>query len=302
MNDIIIIGGGPAGLTAAIYASRAGKSVLLIEKQSCGGQIVTSPKVENYPGIPVVSGFEYGETLKKQAKSFGAQIISENVLSIEVKDGVRIAKTAKNSYEGKTIIYAAGAEKRKLGIEREEELIGSGISYCAYCDGNFFRGRTAAVVGGGNTALDDALYLSEICKKVYLIHRRHQFRGDEATVERLRKIPNVEIICGYTVDRLIGDFMLSAIHIKSTEDKEPRMIETDGLFIAIGNTPGNENFKEWFEIDTDGYIVTDEACRTKTPGIFAAGDCRQKNLRQLVTAAADGAISAVSAVEYINNR
>ncbi len=301
MNDIIIIGGGPAGLTAALYASRAGKSVLLLEKQSCGGQIVTSPKVENYPGIPVMSGFDYIEAMKKQAKSFGTQILFENVLSIDASQDIKTVKTAKNTYEAKALIYAAGAEKRKLGIDREGELTGSGVSYCAYCDGSFFRGRTAAVVGGGNTALEDALYLSDICKKVYLIHRRHQFRGDEIIADKLRSIPNVEIITGYIVEKLIGDFMLNAVQLKSTEGKASRTIETNGLFVAIGNMPTTENFKQWFELDDYGFIVTDEACRTGTAGVFAAGDCRQKSLRQLVTAAADGAISAVSAVDYVNS-
>ncbi|MEE3392081.1 MAG: thioredoxin-disulfide reductase [Lachnospiraceae bacterium] len=302
MTDIVIIGAGPAGLTAAIYAERGGKSVTLLDAVGYGGQIINTPDVENYPGIKHVSGFDFATALYEQAESFGAVLEYEKAVKIE-----DLGKTKKvitengNEYECYAVIIATGAQNRPLGLPGEKELTGKGISYCATCDGNFFRGKTVAVNGGGNTALEDAAYLSDICKKVYLIHRRDEFRGDSKNVENLKSKSNVEFILNSNVAELIGDEALTAIKVKNKITGEEKVLETSALFIAIGQMPENGAFKDYAELDDKGYIASDETCLTKTAGIFTAGDCRQKSVRQLTTAAGDGATAALAAVDYIRN-
>ena len=299
--DIIIVGGGIAGLSAAVYASRAGKRTLLIEKSLCGGQIVNSPRVENYPGIVSISGYELSAALYEQAVSFGCEITFDEVL--EVSSGeVKKLRCALGEYEASAVILATGAQKRKLGIENEERFIGRGVSYCATCDGSFFKGKKVAVVGGGNTALDDALYLCEICSEVTLIHRRDEFRGNAITLRKLQNKENVKILTGYTVSALKGEDRLSGIEIEGVADKEEHIsIDVNGIFIAVGSIPDTGNFSSLVALDEGGYFDVDERCATKHEGIFVAGDCRAKAVRQLATAAADGVVAAMAAADYISH-
>ena len=294
-TDLIIVGAGTAGLTAAIYAHRAGKHAIVLEALTYGGQIVNSPDVENYPGIAHVSGFEFATALYEQAVGLGAELRFEKAESIDDMGEEKIVHTAKTDYHCKAVILATGAKNRPLGVEKEEKLIGAGISYCATCDGNFYRGKTVAVNGGGNTALEDAAYLSDICEKVYLIHRRDEFRGDEKDVAALREKPNVEFVLNATVTELLGEEQIEGIVVTDKNSGETRTIPVDGLFVAIGQMPDNAAFAELAELDAGGYIRAGEDCRTKTPGIYTAGDCRTKTVRQLTTAAADGAIAALAA-------
>ena len=294
MYDIIIVGAGPAGLTSAIYARRAMRSVLVLETLSYGGQIINTLSIENYPALPNVSGFDFATNLYNQAKELGADVRFEKVL--EINDGsLKKVVTSKESYECKSVIIATGCDNRKLGLDLEEELTGRGISYCATCDGNFYKGKIVAVVGGGNTALEDALYLSDIASKVYLIHRREEFRGEETTLNLLKKKENVEFILNCNVTKLIGNEKLQKIVINN--DKE---IDVSGLFIAIGKIPLNDGFKKLINLSDDGYVLATEDCHTNVPGIFVAGDVRKKDLRQLVTATSDGAVAASEAIKYIN--
>ena len=299
-TDLIIIGAGTAGMTAAIYAQRAGKQAIMLEALSYGGQIINSPDVENYPGMAHVSGFDFATALYEQAKGLGAELRFEKALAIEERDGHKIVRTAKTEYECKAVIIATGAKNRPLGLEKEQAFIGRGISYCATCDGMFYRGKVVAVNGGGNTALEDAAYLADICETVYLIHRRDAFRGDERDVEKLRNKPNVVFVLNSTVKELQGEDRISGIVVEDKFTKETRTISVDGLFIAIGQMPDNTAFAGWAELDASGYIVAGEDCRTGTPGIYTAGDCRTKTVRQLTTAAADGAIAALAACQEMD--
>lgn len=305
MYDIVIVGGGTAGLSAAIYGVRAGKSVLILEEKFYGGQIVNSPEVVNYPGIARISGYEFAKNLYEQATSLGAEYKQAKVVRIEESDAdmkkiyARSSSDAEECYETHTVILATGAKNRPLGVEREKELIGAGVSYCATCDGMFFRGRDVAVAGGGNTALEDALFLSNYCSKVYVIHRRDQFRGEEKLVEMLRQKEPVEFVMDSVVTRLEGDAMLEKICVHNVKTGEDREISVSGLFVAIGQMPDNEDFSDLVDIDDKGYIQAGEDCQTGTPGIYTAGDCRTKEVRQLATAAADGAVAALAACEYI---
>ncbi|MBQ3298314.1 MAG: thioredoxin-disulfide reductase [Bacilli bacterium] len=300
MYDIIIIGAGPAGMTAAIYGKRALKSVLILEAITYGGQIINTLDIENYPVEAHISGFDFATKLYNQVIDLGAEIKYEKVTEIIDKNEYKEVMTSKNTYQAKTIIIATGADNRKLGLENENDLIGKGISYCATCDGNFFKKKDVAVVGGGNTALEDALYLSSIANKVYLIHRRDQFRGDQSVVEKLKEQDNVEFVYNSNVTKLIADESLASIEV-TNKDGSTKNIPVKGLFIAIGKVPENENFKNLINVDEAGYIIADESCHTNIPGIFVAGDTRNKELRQLVTATADGAIAATEAVKYLNN-
>lgn len=299
MKDIIIIGAGPAGLTAAIYALRAGKSVLLLEAKQYGGQIVNTPDIENYPALPHVSGYEFAEALYQQAMSFGAELKFETAVGIEDAGPHKIVRTKENAYEAKAVIIATGAKNRPMGLEREEALIGRGVSYCATCDGMFFRKKDVAVYGGGNTALSDALFLSNTSNKVYLIHRRDAFRGSEADVEKVKARPNVEFVLNSTVTKLLGEEKLSGVEVTNKNTGETRTLEIAGLFVAIGQMPDNGAFAQVAPLDEKGYVEAGENCRTKTPGVFTAGDCRTKEVRQLATAASDGAVAALAAAEYI---
>lgn len=297
--DIVIVGAGTAGLSAAIYAVRAGKSVIVLEATTHGGQIVNTPEVENYPGIQKISGFEFANNLYKQAKSLGAEVIYEKVIGIEVNGEEKIVHTAKEDYQAKAVILATGAKNRPLGLEHEKEWIGAGISYCATCDGMFYRGKDVAVAGGGNTALEDAIFLTNYCRKVYLIHRRDAFRGEEKLLQTLKEKPNVEFVLNANITRLIGEDGVDGVEVEDKNTHEKRVLDVMGLFVAIGQMPENSEFINVVDLDKGGYIEAKEDCKTKTKGIFTAGDCRTKKVRQLATAASDGAIAALAACEYI---
>lgn len=299
MKDIIVIGAGPAGLTAAIYALRAGKSVLIFEKELFGGQITYSPSVENYPGFKQISGNEFAEHLIDQATALGAEIELAEVTRI--LDGpVKTVVTGSGNYECKSVIIASGSRHRHLGLEREEELTGSGISYCAVCDGAFFKGKTVAVAGGGDAALQDAIFLSERCRHVYLIHRRDTLRGEAHLESILRARDNVEFVLNSVIEKLEGEQKLSGILVKNKLTGEHMQIALDGLFIAVGQEPQNAPFAGLITLDNAGYADAGEDCSTATPGIFVAGDCRKKAVRQLTTAVGDGAVAGLAAVNYIN--
>ncbi|MBR3516701.1 MAG: thioredoxin-disulfide reductase [Lachnospiraceae bacterium] len=298
MYDIIIIGAGTAGLSAAIYGLRAGKKVLVLEQLSYGGQIVNTPEIENYPGIKNISGFDFATGLYEQATALGAEVRYEQVTGIA--DGAeKQVTTTEGTYSCKAIIIATGAKNRPLGLEREEELIGGGVSYCATCDGAFYKNRPVAVNGGGNTALEDALFLSNSCSKVYLIHRRDSFRGEAKQVEQLRAKENVEFVLNATVTALLGEDQVEGVEVTDKITGEKRTMQVDGLFIAIGQMPENAVFAPLIKLDEAGYVVAGEDCRTNVEGIYAAGDCRTKTVRQLTTAAADGAVAALAACAYI---
>ena len=300
MTDIVVIGAGPAGLTAAIYARRASKSVIVLEALSYGGQIINTPDIENYPSAAHISGFDFATKIYEQAKSLGAEIKFEK--AVEIRDGgdVKTVVTAKNEYDAKAVIIATGSANRKLGLPDEDKLTGRGVSYCATCDGAFFRNKKVAVAGGGNTALEDALYMADIAEKVYLIHRRDAFRGEDTTVERLKSRDNVSFVLNSRVTKLNAGRRLESIEI-TDKDGNVTTLEVSGLFVAVGRVPENQNFSSLIDLDEAGYAAASENCRTKTPGVFVAGDNRAKEVRQLVTAAADGAVAATEAVKYINS-
>lgn len=293
MYDVIIIGAGPAGLTAAIYLGRAGKKVLILEKNVYGGQIVNSKEVENYPAICKISGFEFSNNLYNQAKNFGAELKYETVVNL-TKD--KEVTTNRGKYQAKSIIIATGLSNRTLEIDGVDSFIGRGISYCATCDGNFFKDKVVAVVGGGNTALEDAIFLSNICKKVYIIHRRTTFRGEKILQDILNKKENIEFVLNSNVVKINGNELLESIIINA--NNEERELQIDGLFLAIGQIPNN-SYIDIIELDEKGYAIANEDCKTNIDGIYVAGDFRTKKVRQLVTAASDGATAAINAIEYI---
>ncbi len=298
MYDIIIIGAGTAGLSAAIYGLRAGKKVLVLEQLSYGGQIINTPEIENYPGIRNISGFDFATGLYEQATALGAEVKYEQVTGIT--DGAeKQVTTTEGTYSCKAIIIATGAKNRPLGLDRETELVGGGVSYCATCDGAFYKKRPVAVNGGGNTALEDALFLSGYCSKVYLIHRRDTFRGEVKQVEQLKAKENVEFVLNSTVTALLGEDQVEGIEVTDKLTGEKRTLQVDGLFIAIGQMPENAVFAPLINLDPAGYVVAGEDCKTNVEGIYAAGDCRTKTVRQLTTAAADGAVAALAACAYI---
>ena len=300
MTDIIIIGAGPAGMTAAIYARRASKTVLVLEAMSYGGQIINTPDIENYPVAAHISGFDFATKVYEQAKELGAEFKFEKAVEIRDNGESKTVVTPKNEYEAKAVIIATGSENRKLGVEGEDKLVGRGVSYCATCDGAFFRNKSVAVVGGGNTALEDALYLADVAEKVYLIHRRDRFRGEDSTVEKLKQRDNVQFVYNSRVTKLNADRRLQSIEVTDKQENVT-VIEVSGLFVAVGRVPENQNFASVIELDGAGYAVAAENCRTKTPGVFVAGDNRIKEVRQLVTATADGAVAATEAVRFINS-
>ena len=291
MYDIIIIGAGPAGLTSALYALRANKKVLVLESKCYGGQIINASLIENYPGISNISGFDYATNLYNQVNDLNLEIKYEEVIKITKEKEVI---TNNNSYKTKAIIIASGLSHRNLELENENNFIGRGISYCANCDGNFYKNKTVAVVGGGNTALTDAIYLSDIASKLYLIHRRDTFKGDDKYIEELKNKDNVEFILNSNVIKLNGNEFLESIEIKNETITK---LDIDGLFIAVGQVPKNEFFKDLITVNNNGYIVSNDGVHTNIEGIYVAGDIREKNLRQLVTAISDGAISATNAIE-----
>lgn len=293
MYDIIIVGAGPAGMTAALYALRANKKVLIFEAKTYGGQIINAASIENYPGIEQISGFDYATNLYTQVKNKGAEFKFETVIRVNED---RSVITNKGTYHAKSIILATGVENRKLRIDRENELVGRGVSYCATCDGNFYKGKDVAVVGGGNTALEDALYLSNIVNKVYLIHRRDEFRADEKYTEEVKFKSNIELILNSNIIKLNGDNKLQSITVED-KDNNQKEIEVAGLFIAVGQEPKNEIFSNIIDLDDKGYIISKDGVHTKTKGIYVAGDSREKSLRQLTTAVSDGSIAATMAIK-----
>ncbi len=303
MYDIIIIGAGPAGLTAAVYGKRAGLSVLVLEKLSCGGQIINSPQVENYPAIEHISGWDLAESLEKQAKAVGAEIRMTEVRGLEIHDGIKRVITGKTVFDGKTVIIANGVEHRKLDCPGFEELSGCGISYCASCDGAFYRNKETIIVGGGNTAFEDALYLASICKKVTLVHRRSAFRAETALVDSVKAKDNITIMTPYVPVEILGNKNdgVTGMALMNVETHEQTEVSASGVFVAVGMMPDNDAFAGAVELDSNGYIVAGEDCLTKTTGVFAAGDTRTKLLRQLVTAASDGAMAATQAAHLISS-
>lgn len=298
--DLAILGAGPAGICAAIYATRGKMNTLWLEKKFVqGGQIVDTYEVDNYPGLPGITGLDLGEAMVKHAEKLGIEPKREAVLSIEEEDGVRVIRTKKNRYRAKAVILACGAAHRQLEIPGEEELSGMGVSYCATCDGAFFQDGTVAVVGGGNVAAEDAILLSRICKKVYLVHRRDELRADKVLQEKLFKCTNVEIVWDNIPTVIEGSDKVEALKVRNVKSNEETEIAVDGVFIAVGITPNTEKFKELVDLDESGYIIAGEDGVTSTPGIFAAGDIRTKNLRQVVTAVSDGANAVASVQHYL---
>ncbi len=292
MYDIIIVGAGPAGLTSALYALRARKKVLILEANTCGGQIVSAHRVENYPGIESISGADFAKQLYQQVKKLGAEIKYETAIHVSED---KVVTTNEGEYQGRSVILATGAKNRKLNIENEQEFVGKGVSYCATCDGGFYKNKVVAVNGGGNTALEDALYLADIAKKVYLIHRRDTFRGEEKYAHELREKENVTFILNATVTAINGKEQLESITIQQKE--EEKELKIDGLFIAIGQEPKNEMFANVVEINESGYIVSPDGVHTKVDGIYVAGDSQVKVLRQLTTAVSDGSVAATIAIK-----
>jgi len=299
MYDLIVIGGGPAGLTAAVYARRAGKTVLVIEKNTFGGQITWSPRVENFPGFASVSGAELGDLMTNQAMDQGAEVELEEVTGIRVDGDVKTVLCESGAeYQARAVILASGARPRPLGVAREEELVGSGVNYCAVCDGAFYAGLPVAVVGGGNSALQDAMLLSETCSKVYLIHRRDSFRGEQKLADALAQKENVELVLNARVAALLGDEAVTGVTVE--QNGATRDIPVEGVFVAVGHQPDNGAFANLIALDGAGYADAAEDCLTVTPGLFVAGDCRKKTVRQLTTAVADGAVAALAACRYLD--
>lgn len=298
--DVIIVGSGPAGLSAAIYTKRAGLNTVVVEKDYMGaGQIVYSDKVDNYLGIPAISGFDLGESFRSHAESLGVVIEESEVTYINKQEDNEALLWKVDFLDGayklaRTVIYAAGSHHRHLGIKEEEEFIGKGVSYCAVCDGAFFKDKNVVVVGGGNSALGDAMYLSDICANVYIAHRREEFKGDAATLDKLKNKDNVHIITGVTVKSLKGDKRLEEVILS-----DGQVISANGLFVAIGMAPETDILKDIVKLDDTGYVVATENCVTSSPGFYAAGDVRTKEVRQLITAAADGAVAAAQVIKYL---
>lgn len=300
MFDVIVVGGGPAGLTAAVYARRANKSVLVLEKGTFGGQITHSPKVENLPGFTEISGNAFAERLVDQALAQGAEMEMCEVLKIE--DGpVKRVFTDEGVFEGRTVILAAGATHRMLGLPGEEGFVGEGISFCAVCDGAFYRGRRVAVIGGGNSALQEALLLSELAASVTVVQNLDFLTGEQKLQEQLAARANVTVILGTVVDGLLGEGTLTGLRLRREKDGALSEHAFDGVFVAIGLIPQNEPFAGLIDLDERGYAAAGEDCRTAREGVFVAGDCRQKRIRQVTTAAADGAVAALAACDYIDN-
>lgn len=300
LYDIIVIGGGPAGLTAALYSLRFGKSVLLIEKETFGGQMTFSPKIENYPGFVSVSGNELATNMIEQVTAQGAEIVMAEVLGVNVADDKKIVVTDDGVYEAKTVILATGVKHRLLNVPGEDKFLGDGISFCAICDGAFYEGKDVCVIGGGNSALQEAVLLSKTSKKVTIVQNLDFLTGEKKLIEILENTPNVEIMLGFTVESIEGEDELDGISIKNVKTGELSVLKTDGVFTAIGLVPENDKFSEVCDLDERGYFTADESGITKTKGIFVAGDCRTKKVRQISAACSDGAHAAINACDYID--
>ena len=301
MTDILIIGGGPAGLTAALYAARAGKSVKVFEKESFGGQITQAHLVDNFPGLPGISGMELGDKFCAQAMDAGAEVVFAAVESLTRNDdGTFHAETEDDPVDARAVIFAGGAKPRPLSLAREQELTGQGVSYCALCDGAFFQGQDVAVIGGGNTAFSDALVLAETSKSVTLIHRRNGFRAEATQIQAVEQAENIRLMVPYTVAGLKGDDHLDGLVLRHAETGELTELPINGVFVAMGRVPDCGLIADFADLDAAGFAACDESCATKTPGLYVAGDCRKKAIRQLTTAVSDGTIAAMAACEYLN--
>lgn len=299
--DVLVIGGGPGGYTAALYAARANLSVMVLEKLTPGGQMGTTDVIDNYPGFPEgVGGFELALQMQKGAQRFGAQTQLSEVISVDLGGTVKQVRTQDGTYQARTVVLASGAHPRELGLPGEQELRGRGVSYCATCDGMFYRGKTVAVVGGGNTAVSDVLYLSRLCQKVYLIHRRDQLRASKVYLDPLQQAENVEFVWDSQVQKLLYGDVLTGVQVRHKKTGELREIPCDGLFVAVGHVPNTELYQGQVELDQAGYVLADETTRTNLPGVFAVGDLRKKPLRQVITAASDGAVAAHFIEEYVS--
>lgn len=303
MIDVAIIGAGPAGLTAALYAARAGFSVLVFEKNIYGGQVASTSEVENYPAIERISGVEFSMNIYNQVVKQGVEVLLEEVKYVDLNGSIKKLNTEFGEYEAKTIIIATGVKRRKLGCDGEEKFLGRGVSYCATCDGAFFKGRDVAVVGGGNTALEDALFLSNICKSVTLLVRKEKVKGEKFLLESVKSRNNINLMYNTTVNEIggVGENVSFATVFDKNLKKEERL-EVSAVFIAIGLEPDNSIFSDPIKLDESGYILADETCKTNVSGVFVAGDTRQKNLRQIVTAISDGAIAADNVTQYLNSQ
>ena len=301
--DMIIIGSGPAGLAAAVYGQRAKLDLIVIEKQMIsGGQIINTLEVDNYPGLPGIGGFELGQKFREHAEKLGTAFVTDEVKEVRInEDGTRTVVGAEADYTAKTVVIASGAEHSLLGVPGEKELTGSGVSYCATCDGNFSRNKVTAVVGGGDVALGDALYLARLCRKVYLIHRRDSFRGAKVLEDKVRAAENIELVLDSTVEEIRGEGQLKSILVKNKKSGAETELAIDGLFIAVGIVPESKSFP-FLKTDERGYVLADETCETNVPGVYAAGDVRKKQLRQVITAVADGANAVESAVRYLTEQ
>lgn len=302
MHDLIIIGGGPAGLTAALYALRADKSALILESGGFGGQITHSPKIENYPGFEQISGNELADKLVSQVLAQGADVELTRAVGIEKTAEGFTVRTEDGDFQGKTVVIATGAKHRQLGVEGENELVGEGISYCAVCDGAFYKGQRVAVIGGGNSALQEAVLLSEGCSHVTVVQNLAHLTGEERLAMKLRKKDNVSFVFNSVVEGFESENgSLTGVKVKNTESAESSVLNVDAVFVAIGLAPENTDFADVAELDSYGYITSGESCTTSTPGVFTAGDCRTKSVRQIATAVADGAIAGLAACRYINS-
>lgn len=300
MYDIIIIGSGPAGLSAAIYAQRACLDTIVIEKNGIsGGQVLNTWEVDNYPGFPGVTGFELSRQFREHANKLGARVVQDEVVQVELSGNVKKVVCEEETYEARCVILASGAHHRTLEVPGEEELRGAGVSYCATCDGAFFRGRTVAVVGGGDAALEDAIFLARMCEKVYIVHRRDKLRGAKRLQERLQALENIEFVWNSETAAIEGNGQVEALRLRQTKTGEEKRLDVDGVFIAVGIAPESELYAGQLELDEQGYIRADESGQTGVPGVFAAGDVRTKALRQILTAASDGANCVASAERYL---
>ena len=300
MYDIIIIGSGPAGLSAAIYAQRACLDTIVIEKNGIsGGQVLNTWEVDNYPGFPGVSGFELSRQFREHANKLGARVVQDEVVQVELSGNVKKVVCEEETYEARCVILASGAHHRTLEVPGEEELRGAGVSYCATCDGAFFRGRTVAVVGGGDAALEDAIFLARMCEKVYIVHRRDKLRGAKRLQERVQALENIEFVWNSETVAIEGNAQVEALRLRQTKTGEEKRLDVDGVFIAVGIAPESELYAGQLELDEQGYIRADESGQTSVPGVFAAGDVRTKALRQILTAASDGANCVASAERYL---
>lgn len=298
--DVIIIGSGPAGLSAAIYAQRAKLSTIIIEANYIsGGQVVNTYEVDNYPGLPGISGMDLSTTLRDHAEKMGSEFVRDQVLKLELEGKVKKVITKNEEYKSRTILLATGAKHRQLGVPGEQKLAGSGVSYCATCDGAFFKDKTVAVIGGGDVALEDAIFLARICKKVYLIHRRDEFRAAKIIQDNLFTQENVEVLWNSVVTEIQGDFQVKSLTVQDVKSKEEKELQVDGCFIAVGIIPNSELAQGQLELDAGGYVVAGEDGESSIPGVFAAGDVRTKLLRQIITAASDGANCITSIQNYL---